>query len=287
MDELRVQFQRDGFLVLENFLSPHEIEQLRQEGEALTQNLPPEKERAVFSTTSAQQHKDSYFLESADRVSLFFEADALDSTGKLQVQATNALNKVGHALHKLNPTFQKATFSNKVKEVCRRLGMVKPVVVQSMYIYKNPGIGSEVVPHQDASFLHVDSSDSNALVGFWIALDDATQENGCLQFIPGSHRTGVHRRLIRATNDKENGELLKFSGPTSSYPTSAFRSNPVSKGTCVLIHGQVVHQSSTNRSSNPRHAYTFHVADLSKGSWSSENWLQLPEGTTFCDLYSN
>lgn len=45
--------------------------------------------------------------------------------------------------------------------------------------------------HQDATYLH---TEPNSAVGFWIPLDDATIENGCLKFIKGSHKGGVHRR---------------------------------------------------------------------------------------------
>lgn len=49
-----------------------------------------------------------------------------------------------------------------------------------MYIYKNPGIGSEVKSHQDGTYLF---TEPNSVVGFWIALEDATLQNGCLQFM--------------------------------------------------------------------------------------------------------
>jgi hypothetical protein len=87
--------------------------------------------------------KDKYFLDSSDKVSYFFEAGAVDENGKLLVEPKTALNKVGHALHWLNPTFKKYTFCEKVKETCFQLGLVQPVIVQSMYIFKNPGVGSE------------------------------------------------------------------------------------------------------------------------------------------------
>jgi len=89
------------------------------------------------------QVADNYFIESADKISFFYEKAALDDRGRLLVDASLALNKVGHALHRLNPTFEACTYDNKVANVCRALGLVKPVVAQSMYIYKNPGVGGE------------------------------------------------------------------------------------------------------------------------------------------------
>ena len=54
-----------------------------------------------------------------------------------------------------------------------------------MYIFKNPKIGGKVVPHQDGSYLYTEPL---KIAGVWIALEDCTVENGCLQFIPGSHK---------------------------------------------------------------------------------------------------
>lgn len=54
-----------------------------------------------------------------------------------------SLNKIGHALHELNPVFRKMTFCEKVKEAAYQLGFGSPVIPQSMIIFKNPKIGSE------------------------------------------------------------------------------------------------------------------------------------------------
>ena len=52
-----------------------------------------------------------------------------------------SLNKIGHALHYLEPNFKKVTFSEKMKAVARDLQFEDPNVVQGMYIFKNPRIG--------------------------------------------------------------------------------------------------------------------------------------------------
>ena len=56
----------------------------------------------------------------------------------------------------------------------------------SMYIFKQAKFGSAVPPHQDSTFLH--TSPTQTVVGLWLALEDATEDNGCLWFIPGSHK---------------------------------------------------------------------------------------------------
>ena len=82
-------------------------------------------------------------MDSADKVSYFFETNAFNEDGTFKCDPSNSLNKVGHALHKLVPIFRRITFSEKVAQVCRDLDLVRPSVVQSMYIYKNPRVGGE------------------------------------------------------------------------------------------------------------------------------------------------
>ena len=49
------QFQRNGYVILEDFFRPEEIEELRSCGEEFTNKLPPESERKIFNTIELQQ----------------------------------------------------------------------------------------------------------------------------------------------------------------------------------------------------------------------------------------
>lgn len=82
-------------------------------------------------------------MDSGDKISYFYEPGALGPNGELLVEPEVSLNKIGHALHELNPVFRKYTFSEKIKEAAFQLGFEEPVIPQSMYIFKNPKIGSE------------------------------------------------------------------------------------------------------------------------------------------------
>ncbi|KYN17126.1 Phytanoyl-CoA dioxygenase domain-containing protein 1 like protein [Trachymyrmex cornetzi] len=94
MKDIRAQFQKNGYVILEDFFQPEEIEELRACGEEFTNKLPPESERKVFNTIQLQQNKDKYFLDSANKISLFFESEALEEDGKLKVHPRVSLNKV-------------------------------------------------------------------------------------------------------------------------------------------------------------------------------------------------
>ncbi|XP_063372773.1 phytanoyl-CoA dioxygenase domain-containing protein 1 [Cydia amplana] len=280
-DTILNQLERDGFAVVEGFLRDAECEELAAAGLELTRHLP-DAPPTVFSTTEPEQQqlKDKYFMESNDKISYFYEKDALDADGKLQVDPSISLNKVGHALHALHPIFRCYTYSERVKALCRALRLAEPAVVQSMYIYKNPGLGGEVVPHQDISYLHTEPIPP---IGFWIALEDATIQNGCLWMARGSHKSGVHRRMLRSPEDRNK---CVYDKPAPVYPESSFTPVPVTKGTCILIHGNVVHRSAPNRSTAGRPAYTFHVVERKDNNYSKDNWLQEGENAPFLNIYT-
>lgn len=128
---------------------------------------------------------DHYFLGSAGGIGCFFEEGAFDEQGNQIRPKSLAINKIGHAMHDLDPIFHAWSYSEKVKALSRSLGFKRPLPAQSMYIFKQPGIGGEVVPHQDSTFLYTTPP---SVVGYWLALEDATKTNGCLWAIPGSHK---------------------------------------------------------------------------------------------------
>lgn len=99
--------------------------------------------RIFLCSTYVLQYSTPYFLESGDKIRYFYEKEALDDKGDLKVDIGQALNKVGHALHWLHPQFKEVSFSRKVQDLCRAIHLDDPVIVQSMYIYKNPKIGGE------------------------------------------------------------------------------------------------------------------------------------------------
>ena len=84
-----------------------------------------------------------------------------------------------------------------------------------------------MTPHQDGTFLR---NDPLNLTGFWFPIDDATKENGCLWYVPGSHRKPVTRRFVR-NPDRALGEgLMKFTGENPAVDETAWVAAPVKKG---------------------------------------------------------
>ena len=277
------KFHKEGYLVVKDFFSAEQCEYLRTRALEIVEKTDFNQHPLVtFGTKSTEQKhaKTDYFITSGDKVRFFFEEDAIDSNGKLSVAPKAALNKMGHALHFLDPDFKEITFSEGVKNIAMSLNLKNPCVVQSMVIFKPPKIGGVVKPHQDSSFLY--TSPMN-LVGFWIALEDADLENGCMWFAPGTHKSGIVGRLKRQCNGDSVDTV--YEGDVPSTKPEAFVSVPVRKGSLVLIHGEVVHRSGANCSDRSRNIYTFHLYDAGTSTWSEDNWLQPTEDLPFPFLY--
>lgn len=284
MEDFIERFQNDGFCVIDNFLTSEDINLIKKECEEIVQRMSLSDHLAIFSTREHQINlRDDYFINSGDKIRFFFEEKAVNDKGELQVEKHLALNKIGHALHFFSPILRKVTHSDKVKSIMRRLNYEDPVIMQSMYIFKQPFIGGEVTPHQDGSYLYTEPM---RLVGFWIALDNASAENGCLHFIPGSHKNGLYQNYRLVRQSLSSGTKLIYEGEKPNYDPNKFVEVPVRKGSLVLIDGLVVHRSDENRSSQSRHAYAFHLFDAGISKWSNLNWLQVSSSDTFTHLYN-
>lgn len=261
-------YTKDGVLVLENLINPNDCDKLRARMDELVKGFDVEEHRSVFSTTSKAHVQDQYFLESGHKTRFFFEEEAFNSDGELTRPLPLALNKVGHAMHDLDPVFDSFCRQPRLEAICKGLGHKEPMPLQTMYIFKQPHIGGEVVCHQDATYLR---TEPETCIGIWIALEDATTENGCLWGIPGGHTDGKLRAIFRRDGDGTVTETLDDS------PFEESKKIPLEapKGTVLVFGGLFPHMSSANRSDKSRHAFTLHVIDKA-ANYPADNWLKRP-----------
>ena len=259
-------FGRDGFLVVEDFAGGATCDALRRRAGELVAAFDPRGLFSVFTTREQARRSDEYFLSSGDRIRFFFEEDAFDEGGNLRRPKELSINKIGHALHDLDPVFAAFSRSPRVAELVSSLNVVDPVLVQSMYIFKQPGIGGEVTCHQDSTFLYTEPPSAT---GLWLALEDATVENGCLWALRGGHRAGLKSRFVRAPG---GGTRFEVFDPTP-WPTEGLTPLEVPRGALVLLDGLLPHLSRANTSPRSRHAYTLHVIS-GAARYPADNWLQ-------------
>ncbi len=252
-NEQKSYFEKNGYLIVENFVSNETCEILRTRIEELAQSFQSQ-EMSVFTTGSDRQLKDQYFLESGNKIRFFLEENS------------GAFNKCGHALHTLDPVFSEFSHSAHIRVLLDNAGLKDPFIIQSMYIFKNAGVGGEVAWHQDATFLY---TEPNSVVGLWFALDDASKENGCLWAIPGEHKGPLKSRFRR----KNETELEFIDFDKAPYEIEKAIPLEAKKGSLVLLHGLLPHMSLANKSPIPRHAFTLHAYDRSS-FYPPDNWLR-------------
>jgi phytanoyl-CoA hydroxylase len=259
-------YLRDGFLIIENFATREECEVLKLRAEEMVAAFDPQGVISIFTTKEQTRTSDEYFLESGDKIRFFFEEDAFAPDGSLRQSKERSINKIGHALHDLDPAFERFSRKPELAAVAADLGFKQPLLLQSMYIFKQPNIGGEVTCHQDATFLYTEPM---TVTGFWFALEDATLENGCLWAIPGGHKLGLKKRFSRAAGGGTRMEVPD----DSPWPDERLVPLEVKAGTLVILHGLLPHMSYANRSPKSRHAYTLHVVD-GAAEYPATNWLR-------------
>ena len=221
---------------------------------------------SVFQTTDQQQTTDAYFLDSGDKISFFFEKDAFAADGSLKQDIFRSLNKIGHALHDLDPVFDAFSRSEPMKQLSADLGLHDWVMIQSMYIMKHARIGGVVDVHQDSTFLY---TEPESCIGFWFALEDATRENGCLWAKPGGHLTSLRSWFRRNASGRTEMQVLD----NAPYDLEGMVPLEVKKGTCIVLHGLLPHYSMPNTSGKSRQAYAVHCINRN-ALYPEANWLR-------------
>ena len=259
-------YRRDGFSILRDFVDVASCDRLRARAEALVNEFDPSGLVSIFSTREQNRLSDDYFLSSGDKIRFFFEEDAFLPDGTLKQRKEQSINKIGHALHDLDPVFSEFSRTADIRRLVSDLGIERPLLLQGMYIFKQPKIGGEVTCHQDSTFLYTEPQD---IAGFWFALEDATIENGCLWAIPGGHKGGLKSRWLRNAAGGMRFDVFD----SSPWPEEKLIPLEVEKGSLIILSGLLPHKSLANRSSKSRHAYTLHVIS-GDCHYPETNWLQ-------------
>ena len=266
---MKEAFARDGFLLIEDMIAPDDCDALMARAEALVDAFDPGSVASVFSTKGQVHGRDRYFQESGDKIRFFFEEEAFDDAGTLRQDKRLSINKIGHAQHDLDPVFSRFSRQPRLAALATGLGLVEPLLLQSMYIFKQPRIGGEVGWHQDSTFLYTDPL---SVIGLWFALEDATLENGCLWALPGGHSGPLRERWRRQGEGLVMERLDETPWPQEDNGQGAVPLE-AKKGSLVVLHGTLPHGSAPNRSERSRHAYTLHLID-GACDYPADNWLQ-------------
>ena len=149
-------YHRDGFLAIPDFATPEACRALRRRADEIVDAFQPTAERTIFTTDEQERVSNREFIDSGSGIWCFFEEEAFGPDGELRHDKALSINKIGHAMHDLDPVFEAFSYTPELAAVAGDIGLPDPLALQSMYIFKPPHIGGEVGCHQDATFLFGD-----------------------------------------------------------------------------------------------------------------------------------
>jgi ectoine hydroxylase-related dioxygenase (phytanoyl-CoA dioxygenase family) len=218
-DEQIESYRRDGFVAQRNFLNPEEVEELKS---GVLDAISGMGKSKVSEGDSAMQDGDSYY----DRV----------FTQKLNLWRIN--DQVKQTM--LNP------------ELGKMMGKLEGVdgfrVWHDQALIKEP-FGNPTGWHVDNTYW---SFDSRHAISIWIALEPATLENGCMWFIPGSHKIANYERAIAGIG-ADMAELFKIYPEMAEIDTVGV---PMQPGDCSFHNGMTGHGAGANMTRARRIAMT-------------------------------
>jgi len=239
-DAKRAFYKENGFIVIEGALTPDEVQALRDETAAIC--------RAERGTIPG-----------------FVEGEPGESDDDVMRRYLCI-----HFPHKISPLMEKALSLPSMVDVLTSVIGPNVKCMQSMLFIKSAKKPGQAW-HQDEYYI---PTRDRTLTGGWIALDDATVENGCLWVIPGSHRRGI-------LYDMHIHEDRRFdcSGEARGYPWTDDDAVPVEvrAGSIVFFNGYLLHRSLPNYATGGyRRALVNHY--MSAESYLPWFWDKLPEG---------
>ncbi|WP_133407089.1 phytanoyl-CoA dioxygenase family protein [Parashewanella tropica] len=263
-DEIKRSFDEHGFAVFENFYAAEECEGLIERMRYLVETEDTTNLGTFFTIYDDEHHDNTLLLDSGDKISFFLEKTATAEDISTKQGIFENLNKVGHALHDIDPVFDKFSRKPELERLVGILGNPNPLLLQSMFIFKSAKVGGEVVPHQDGAFQY---TEPESVIGFWVALQDANLSNGCLLVKDGGHKGPLRHRYFEKDSKLESELLDETPFPELSLPLE------VKQGSLIAFHGRLPHGSCANISDKSRYAYALHIIN-GDCHYPEDSWLK-------------
>jgi hypothetical protein len=166
--------------------------------------------------------------------------------------------------HLYSPELRRNPAVEHAREIARAIqGVDKPEFVFSMMIYKPGGHPHDTPWHQDMSYAGVPTLPTgtivpnNIVVTFWLAIDDVTEDMGCMEFIPGVQEGPMPEHVVYAGEPDASDRLLAIRDPDHRLPVERAVKCPLKAGSAT-IHGYgTPHFTAPNRTDRGRKAFIF------------------------------
>ena len=215
-------FENDGYFIVEGFLTTDEVESIRSEITSIVDRYPDVPEELVQ-------------IEPAVRRGTI-KPDNIELGVRKLFRMT---------LH--NELFRSLAHHPEMVGIAVELLGPDVTLFQSMLLMKPPRFGGQKVWHQDNAYFRLEPND---VFGYWIALDDATVENGCMHVIPGSHLAGIGK----------HGGVADDYGLASAPSGEDAVACVMNTGDALVFHGETYHYTPPNTTDRRRRALQYHYA---------------------------
>ena len=214
LDQLLQEYRQNGFVVVRQFLEAAALQELKDQLDRYIREVVP------------GLPADNAFYHDRDR------PETLKQLNEMQD----------------DPFFDEIRRRSPWVDLATRLLGEQAVAKHPQWFNKPPGIDHPTPPHQDNYYFCLDP---DASITLWLAIDPVNQHNGCLRYLPGSHRGGLRE------HDASN--VLGFSQGITDYgDEQKEREEEIccQPGDLVVHHGEMIHRADPNRTADqPRRAF--------------------------------
>ncbi|MEN0095627.1 MAG: phytanoyl-CoA dioxygenase family protein [Pedobacter sp.] len=214
LNKIKSDFERDGFVRIPNFLSKAEVAEIGKNFNRIIEDVVP----------------------AMPREAVFYEGETSKDTLKQLID-----------IHKHDPYFDGILKQGKFKAIAEWLLDDEVVGKTLEYFNKPPLIGKATPPHQDGFYFMLNPS---VAVTMWMALEPADLDNGCVQYVIGSHRGEMRPHGRTQTLGFSQG-IINFGLPKDEQNLVSLSAEP---GDLLVHHSLTVHLAGANKSQRSRKA---------------------------------
>jgi phytanoyl-CoA hydroxylase len=213
---LKASFDRDGYVALPAFLNPSEVRELCSEIDRYIRDVVP------------RLPVESVFYEEKGRP---------ETLKQLQV------------MHQHDPYFERLFFGERFVKLAELLLGDRVVGKNLQWFNKPPRVGQPTPAHQDGFYFKLDP---NEALTMWLALDVVDEHNGCICYVPGSHRRGLRDHARTGVLGFSQG-ITDFGAADQEQELRMF----AQPGDLLVHHSLTIHRADGNYSDRSRKALGF------------------------------
>jgi ectoine hydroxylase-related dioxygenase (phytanoyl-CoA dioxygenase family) len=208
VEQIRSKFRRDGYCILEAVLTDNKLSGLRSACDLLLKEKPQ------------------------------------DGGGKFHDIGRGDARRFLRHRHEDMPEVAAFVFGETMHSLAAALLGDTAYLFNEQFVVKGARTGASFAWHQDGAYV---GFDHKPYITVWIALDDTTEENGCVYVLP--RNLDLDEGLVPHRWDAEGKEKVGYDGPDRGIPAV------VPAGSIVVFSSTTLHSSGANRTDRVRRAY--------------------------------